>query len=66
MSHIFKIHIFHVSGDRIIEKGSYGISRGDFSEGHMKGRIIVYFIPVNKNALEISPCLEEWLKYWVG
>ena len=66
MSHQFKIHIFHVSGEIMIKKGADGLSRGNFYEGNMKGRNIFEFIPVNNNALEISPFLEEWLKYWVG
>ena len=41
------------------------MSRGDFSEKHMKGRSLFEFIPVNNNALGISPCLEKCLKYWL-
>ena len=41
------------------------MSRGELSEGEMKGRSVFEFIPVNKNALEISPFLGERLKSWV-
>ena len=57
MIHRCKIRIFHVSGDIMIEQGADGLSRVNFSEGHIKGRIIFGFISVNKNALERSPRL---------
>ena len=37
MGHSCKIYIFHVSGKRMIKQGSGGLSRGNFSEGSMKG-----------------------------
>ena len=66
MSHRCKIHIFHVSGDRMTEQVGDGLSIENFSEGHTKGRMIFESTPVNNNALEISPFLGEWLKSWVG
>ena len=66
MSHRCKIHIFQVSGDRMIEQRADGLPRGNVSEGHMKGRIIFEIFSVNNNTLEIPPFLEDWLKYWVG
>ena len=65
MKHLCKIRIFHVSGDRMIKQGADSLPRGKFSEGHIKGRSIFEFIPVNNNALERSPFLEEWLKSWI-
>ena len=65
MSHRYKIHIFHVSGNIMIEQVSDDISRGNIYEGHIKGRSIFEFIPVNNNALERSSFFGEWLKSWV-
>ena len=45
MSHRYKIHIFHVSGNIMIEQVSDDISRGNIYEGHIKGRSVFEFIP---------------------
>ena len=58
MAHRCKIHIYHVSGDIMIYQVADGLSRGDFSEGHIKVRSIFEFIQLNNDALETSPCLE--------
>ena len=52
MIHRCKIHIFCVSGDRMIEQRDDGLSSFFSSEGDTKGRVIFQFIPVNKNSLE--------------
>ena len=49
MVHRFKIHICHASGYIMIEQVADGQSRGNFYEGHMKGRSIFEFILVNNN-----------------
>ena len=60
MGHSCKIYIFHVSGKRMIAQGSDGLLRGNFSEGSMKGKNILEYIPFNGNALERSPLLKPW------
>ena len=52
MGHSCKIYIFHVSGKGMIAQGSDGLSRSNFSEGSMKGKSILEFIPFNENDLE--------------
>lgn len=59
-----KLHVSHVSGTRMIEQGSDGLSRGNLSEGVMRGIDMKEFIPINKTAFERSPSLAAWLDDW--
>ena len=59
-----KIHFIHVAGMRMIAQGSDGLSRGNISEGVMRGDSMESFIPLNKNALDRSKDLSEWLRTW--
>ena len=64
MGHKCKIYIFHVSGKRMIKQGSDGLSRGNFTEGSMKGTSVLDYVPFNRSALERSPTLKPWLDKW--
>ena len=66
MGHRCKIYIFHVSGKRMIKQGSDGLSRGNFTEGSMKGTSVLEYIPFNLTAIERSPGLKPWLDEWSG
>ena len=59
-----KVHFCHVAGTRMIDQGSDGLSRGNLSEGVMKGTSMSSFIPLNKTAFERSGSLEAWLRGW--
>ena len=59
-----KIHFIHVAGTRMIAQGSDGLSRGNLSEGVMRGMSMDEFIPLNETALTRSPELENWIKSW--
>lgn len=59
-----KFHLVHVSGKRMIAQGSDGLSRGDFTEGVMRGDAMTSFIPLNETALERSPDLRRWVESW--
>ena len=61
-----KIHFVHVAGTRMIAQGSDGLSRGNVSEGVMRGEAMSSFIPLNEGAFERSPSLKEWLRSWTG
>ncbi len=61
-----KVHLIHVSGTRMIEQGSDGLSRGNFTEGSMKGKSIFEFIPLARSALDRSPSLKRWVQDWTG
>ena len=64
MHHGCKIHVSHVSGTRMIEQGSDGLSRGNLAEGVMRGRQMKDFVPINKDAFQQSPSLKPWLENW--
>ena len=61
-----KIHFIHVAGTRMIAQGSDGLSRGNISEGVMKGSPMESFIPLNESALDRSPALKSWLASWTS
>ncbi len=61
-----KVTLVHVSGTRMIEQGSDGLSRGNFTEGTMKGKSIFDFIPIARSAMDRSPGLKDWLRNWTG
>ena len=61
-----KIFLCHCSGTRMIEQGSDGLSRGNLSEGVMKGVSMGHYVPLHLNPLERSPALEDWLKSFMG
>jgi hypothetical protein len=61
-----KIHVIHVSGERMKAQGSDGISRGSMKEGVAAGDPMMTFIPLHQTAIERSPSLRAWLKSWGG
>ena len=60
----FKLHIFHVSGTRMIAQGTDGVSRGFLGGGIMSGEAMTSFIPIHLSALQRSPSLIEWIRSW--
>ena len=64
MKEACKIHLSHVSGKRMIAQGSDGLSRGNLSEGVMRGAGMKGFIPINKTAFDRSSSLRKWLDQW--
>jgi hypothetical protein len=61
-----KIHIIHVSGERMKEQGSDGLSRGNLNVGVMAGKRMIDFVPIHLTAFERSATLEPWLKTFIG
>ena len=59
-----RIHFVHVAGTRMIAQGSDGLSRGNLSEGVMRGMAMESFIPLNESALERSSALKGWISSW--
>ena len=57
-----KIHFVHVAGTRMIAQGTDGLSRGDLSEGIMKGDHMLTHVPLHLSCLQRSPGLEQWLE----
>ena len=59
--HDFILHVVHVSGKRMIEQGTDGLSRGDHSQGVMTGRPMISFVPLHLSAFERSDKLKNWI-----
>jgi hypothetical protein len=61
MEHDMIIHVVHISGRRMIEQGSGGLSRADHSEGVMQGNPMVDYVPLHLEPMEREPRLKPWL-----
>jgi hypothetical protein len=50
----------------MISQGTDGLSRGDHSEGVMRGQAMEHFIPLHLHAFERSPTLKAWFQDVLG
>jgi hypothetical protein len=66
MDHNLIIHVVHVSGKRMIDQGTDGLSRADHSQGVVMGRDIHHWVPLNESAFVWSKHLETWLAKAIG
>jgi hypothetical protein len=60
----WKLHVIHISGKRMIQKGTDGLSRGDMMSGVMGGVEMLSFVPLGKGADESSGSLNHWVHTW--
>lgn len=60
MEHQISLHVVHVSGKRMIQQGTDGLSRADHSMGSMQGIPIRKFVPLHLNCLEREPSVRRW------
>ena len=66
-AHEVFLHLFHISGNRMIATGVDGRSRGDLDAGVSLGHDIRQFIPLDKGAFDLEgPRLTSWLRSWMG
>jgi hypothetical protein len=61
MEHGMIIHVVHISGRRMIQQGSDGLSRADHSEGVMQERPMVDYVPLHLDSMEREPRLKTSL-----
>jgi len=65
--HEVYLHIYHLSGDRMIKTGLDGRSRGDLDAGVSLGHDVRHYLPLDKGAFQLAGrFLEEWCKGWMG
>ena len=64
MKFMCSVNLIHVSGMRMIEQGTDGLSRGDLLEGVLNGQRMLSFIPLHQTALEREPGLKGWISSW--
>ena len=61
------MHLFHISGERMIACGIDGGSRGNEEAGVYLGYDMQTFLPLDKGAFEQGgPALTEWCYDWMG
>lgn len=58
----FVMHVVHVSGLRMIQQGTDGISRGDKTEGVMGGGKMMDYVPLHLGVTERSTGMIEFVK----
>jgi len=63
--HNIDLYIIHVSGRRMIEQGTDGLSRGDQSKGVMKGLPMRIFIPLHLTPTQRCPQMRIWINQLV-
>jgi hypothetical protein len=59
------IHVLWIAGTRMIEQGTDGLSRGDFTSGVMAGKDFLSLLPLNRGALELSTNIYAWIQFWL-
>ena len=65
--HEIFLHVFHISGERMIATGVDGRSRGDFDAGVSLGHDICNSIPLDQGAFDMGGhCLAGWVRSWMG
>ena len=55
------LHVIHVSGRRMQQQGTDGLSRGDQSMGVMKGTPMNMFVPLHLSPTERDSGLKDWI-----
>jgi hypothetical protein len=61
LEHELILHVVHVSGRRMIAQGTDGLSRADHSEGVMKGKNMLCYIPLHLGPTARAPQVKTWL-----
>ena len=66
MKRKMRLHFIHVAGTCMIDQGTNGLSRGDLTEGVMKGTPMLTFVPLHyllaiSRSNSLVGCLKEWL-----
>ena len=65
--HEVYLHVCHISGNRMIESGVDGWSRGDFETGVSLGYDLRTFLPLSRSCIEVAgTTLIPWLRSWLG
>jgi hypothetical protein len=60
----FILHVIWISGMRMIQQGTDGLSRGEDNGLATCGLSLGGMVPLNLSAMERSPGLEEWIWGW--
>ena len=66
LNYAVRLHIIHVSGSRMIEQGTDGLSRGNLFEGVMTGQDMMSYIPIHLSAHERETNLLPWIRKWTN
>jgi len=64
MSGALHLHVVHVTGTRMIQQGTDGLSHGDMTEGVMQRSPMLDHIPLHLDATQRSHDLLAWIRSW--
>ncbi|KAL7559916.1 hypothetical protein ACA910_007283 [Epithemia clementina (nom. ined.)] len=61
------IHMIWVSGKRMVDQGTDGISQADFTNGVMRGMSMLHFVPIHQTAVARQPrVIQEFIRSITG
>ena len=60
------IHVINIARTRMIASGVDGLSRGFTTEGVMRSKDLLSFVPLHQGAEERICFLIEWVRSWWG
>ena len=66
MYHGLKLYLIHVTGTRIIEKFTDGLSHGNILKGILSGVKMPKFLPIHEIELYQEPLLIYWICTWTS
>ena len=61
-----RIHLCHVSGERMKIQGSDGLSRGNINVGVMAGKSMLSFVPIHLTPSQRFGGIRSWMATWTG
>mmetsp|Transcript_13380 Transcript_13380/g.19133 ORF Transcript_13380/g.19133 Transcript_13380/m.19133 type:complete len:439 (-) Transcript_13380:1232-2548(-) len=53
--------VIWIAGNRMIQQGTDGVSRGDLNAGVLNGNNFLSLVPINKDAIERHSPLKDWI-----
>jgi len=66
MKYYFDLFVIHVSGERMIQQGTDGLSRGALRLATVeRSSAVRLHVPLNQLTTQRSPKLVEWIKTWI-
>jgi hypothetical protein len=66
MRYYLVLHVIWIAGTRMIQQGTYGLSRGEEMGPATQGLSFVGVVPLHLGVLDQSPQVLEWIHIWAG
>jgi hypothetical protein len=66
MKYDISMHVIWMAGTRMIQQGTYDLSRGGGADLAAQGLVVRGEVPLSQGALERKVLLELWIRSWMG